>query len=284
MSGLSTTRQNALLLVAMLITQLLLISGSVKRTDGSTLLEGVVFQGSRPAVAAASAIAGGAGGLVGRLRAIGTARRENEVLRAEMSRLRGELTRYREAALENERLRRLLDMQETIAPRSVGASVLTANLSGQTRMIVIDHGTDEGVRPDLPAVAWGGAVGRVVFAGRHYAKVRLLSDPNAGAAGIVQRTRVQGMVVGRGSGPLAMIYLPAYADVVPGDRVVTSGLGGVFPRGYGIGVVTRVDDPTGVSKTAWIEPEVDYGAIEEVLVLLDAPGDFAGATAEEAPR
>lgn len=269
MSGLTPTRQNALLLVALLFAQLLLMSASVRGAEGSSLLEGAVFRVSEPLVGVTHFVSGGFGGVGRRLRELGTARTENAALRGELDRLRDELARSQEASLENERLRRLLHMREELAPRSVGASVVTASLAGQTKMIVIDRGTEQGVRPDLPVVAWGGAVGRVIFASGSRAKVRLLSDPNAGAAGLVQRSRAQGMVVGRGDGPMAMLYMPAYADVVLGDRVITSGLDGVFPRGFGIGRVNFVGDAVGVSKTVHLEPEIPFASLEEVLVILE---------------
>jgi rod shape-determining protein MreC len=97
----------------------------------------------------------------------------------------------------------------------------------------------------------------------------LIADPNGGAAGVVQRSRAQGMVVGRGDGPMAMLYVAAYDDVVAGDRVVTSGKDGVFPRGFTIGKVTAVGKQSGVSKQIYVQPEVDFVSLEEVLVLLD---------------
>jgi len=269
MAGLSDTRKNALLLVAMLFAQLLLISGRVKGAGGSTLLETGVLRATSPVLEATRTVGGGVSGVAARLHEIRTARTENVLLRRELESLRGELGRFREAALENERLRRLLEMKKELAPRSVGATVVAANLSGQTRMIVIDRGTDDGVRPDLPVVAWGGAVGRVIYADSHLAKVRLISDPNGGAAGLVQRSRAQGMVLGRGDGAMALAYVPSYEDVVPGDRVVTSGKDGVFPRGFTIGQVVAVGPDTGVSKTISVAPEVNFAALEEVLVLVD---------------
>jgi rod shape-determining protein MreC len=124
----------------------------------------------------------------------------------------------------------------------------------------------------MAVVAWGGADGRVVSVDRDYARVRLLSDPNSGAAGIIARSRAEGMVVGRGEEPIEMVYVPKYADVVPGDRVVTSGLDGVFPRGFGIGIVTVVGEPIGASKSIRLEPAVDDRGLEEVLILLEPYG------------
>ncbi len=112
-------------------------------------------------------------------------------------------------------------------------------------------------------------MGRVVRADAHSAKVRLLTDPSSGIAGVVPRTGWEGIVVGRGGPVLEMQYLPAYAEVLPGDRVVTSGLDGVFPKGFGIGRVLHVEEGRSASPRILLEPEADFGRLEEVLVLTE---------------
>ncbi len=273
-------RLDLAMLAVLLFGQLLLMASSLRQDASSEVLERGVASASRPAVGASRAAAGGIGGVLAGLRAIGTARSENVRLTGEVERARQELARYREAAAESARLRRLLGMREDLAPRSIGASVVTAKLTSQSWMLVIDRGTDAGVRPDQAVVTWGGAVGRVVFADRAFAKVRLVTDPNSGIAGVVQRSRAAGMVLGRGDGALDMSYVPKYEDVVAGDRVVTSGLDGVFPAGFDIGTVTAVRDTAGVSRDIRLEPEVDFRAVREVLVLLDPTGGTALALPE----
>ncbi len=266
-------RVNLFLLVALLLGQLLLMAGSVRRDPGAILLQTGVARAGQPVVAATRGVGQGVGGFLGSFRNLRGARDENALLRIEVERLRSEVNRYREQAAENERLRRLLGMRETLAPRSVGASIIARTLTGSTHMIVVDRGTRAGVKDDLPVVAWGGAVGRVVFAGPDHAKVRLLTDPNSGVSGLVQRSRAEGNVFGRGDAPLEMTYVPKYADVLVGDRVVTSGLEGVFPKGFGIGKVIQVEEPTGsTAKKILIEPEVPFTALEEVLMLTDPTG------------
>jgi rod shape-determining protein MreC len=275
MAGPARARTNLLLLAALLFGQLLLMSGSARNDAGTSLLESGLARVSRPVAGATRALSGGFAGFVGFWREVRTAREENVRLKADLGRTRGELDRSREQSLENQRLRRLLGMREDLAPRSAAASVVTTNMTSQARMIVLDRGTEAGINPDQAAVAWGGAVGRVVNAGGEFAKVRLLTDPNSGVAGLVQRSRAAGMVLGRGDGSLEMLYVPKYADVVIGDRVVTSGLDGVFPRGFGIGRVTLVADVAGATKAIRIEPEVDFRSLEEVLVLLQPVGGTA---------
>ena len=272
MAAVSPARANALLLGVMTFAQLLLMAASVRGSMAASAVAAVVGAASRPAVAPERSVSGILLDVMRFFRDVHADEIENVKLKLEVTRLSGELDRTRELAQENTRLRRLLGMHEDLAPKSIGASVVTARLAGQSRVILVDRGTADGVRPDVAVVAWGGAVGRVVSVEKGFARVRLLSDPNSGASGVIARSRAEGMIVGRGGEPMEMIYVPKYADVVVGDRVITSGLDGVFPRGFGLGRVTVVGEPVGASKSIRLEPEVDDRAVEDVLILLEPSG------------
>lgn len=276
----SSARFDVLLLVVLLFAQLLVMAGSVRRGGGASLLESGMGRATAPVVGAARTVSGGIGSAVDAIREIRTARDENVRLKSEVARLGAELDRAREQVEENARLRRLMGMRDELVPRSVVGRVVAASLSGQSRVLVIDVGEGAGIRAGLPVVAWGGALGRVVAVAPRHAKVRLLSDPSSGVAGVVQRSRAEGMILGRGATLLEMAYVPKYADVAVGDRIVTSGLDGVFPRGFGLGRVAEIGEPTGASLSIRVEPEVDFGGIEEVLVLLETPDSALLAPAE----
>lgn len=256
----------------MVFGQLLLIAGSAREGLATSTAAGAVGAVSRPVTAVERSLSSIVVGFVHLFRDLNADELERATLRREVTRLSGELERRKELDVENERLRRLLSMREDLAPRSIGAAVVTLRLTDQSRVVIIDRGSAAGVRPDMAVVAWGGAVGRVVSVERDFARVRLLTDPSSGAAGVIPRSRAAGMVVGRGAAPMDMIYVPKYDDVVLGDRVVTSGVDGVFPRGFGLGRVSVVGEPVGASKTIQIEPEVDERALEDVLVLLEPKG------------
>jgi rod shape-determining protein MreC len=272
MPVLSNNRTNVLILVVLLFGQLLLMSGSAKQVEGAGRAESLLMRVSSPIVGLAQAVGGGVRGAAGAVGDLWYARSRNTELEAELARLRGELALSREAELENIRLRQLLGMRDNLAPRSIGATVITSNLTGRAQLIVVDRGEQDGVRADLPVVAWGGAVGRVVETAPGRSKVRLLTDPNAGVAGVVQRSRAQGVIVGRGRGPLDLLYVPRFSDVAPGDRVVTSGLDGIFPRGFGVGRVVAINENADGSQTLRLDPELDYRLLEEVLILLEPVG------------
>ena len=279
MPALSTARQNVILLAVLLALQLFLMSNSAKRNGGVHALETLVMQVSWPGVRVARFGAGALRRGTTDARDLLAAHARNTVLESEVQRLNDELVRYREAQPENRRLRQLLGMREGMAPVSIAASIVTSNLSGRTRMIVVDRGRADGVEIDLPAIAWGGAVGRVVAVDPHHAKIRLLTDANSGVAGIVQRSRARGIVEGRGATTLYLLYVPRFSDVIHGDRVVTSGQDGIFPRGFGIGLVGSIRESPDGTQTIHLEPELDYASLEEVLILLE-PRDVEFETAE----
>ena len=103
-------------------------------------------------------------------------------------------------------------------------------------------------------------------------KVQTILDPNAGVAGLIQRTRVQGMIVGDGDRGCRMEYVSELANVEVGDVVVTSGLDQIYPKGYTLGVITAIGEGEGLTKIVEIRPEVDFRRLEEVLVLLKPEG------------
>ena len=284
MAAVSPARANALLLGVMAFAQLLLMAAGVRGGMAASAVAGAVGAVSRPAVSMERSVSGILVDVAHFFRDVHADDVLNVKLRLEATRLSGELARTTELAQENLRLRQLLGMHEELAPKSIGASVVTARLSGQSRVILVDRGAADGVRSDMAVVAWGGAIGRVVSVVKNYARVRLLSDPNSGASGVIARSRAEGMVVGRGGDPMEMIYVPKYADVVVGDRVVTSGLDGVFPRGFGLARVTVVGEPVGASKSIRLEPLVDERSVEDVLILLEPSGTKVLAPDEPEPR
>ena len=272
MAAVSPARANALLLGVMSFAQLFLIGASVRGSVAASGTASTVGALSRPAASAGQSVSGIVMNVAHFFKDLHADDVANVTLRREVTRLSGELDQTKELASENERLRRLLTMHEQLAPKSIGASVVTARLGSQSRVILVDRGSADGVRPDMAVVTWGGAVGRVVSVETGFARVRLLSDPNSGASGVIARSRAEGMVVGRGGEPMEMIYVPKYADVAVGDRIITSGLDGVFPRGFGLGRVTAVGEPIGATKSIRLEPEVDDRSIEDVLILLEPTG------------
>lgn len=285
MAVMSTTRTNAILLVLLLIGQMVLMTRSVGQVGGPTEFRGWVASLTSPIVTVSGAIGGGVRDFFGNAGNLFAADNRNSELESEIAGLRTELRIVREAANENRRLRRLLEMRENLVPISIGATIVTASLTGQEMAVVIDRGRQDGIQLDLPAVGWGGAVGRVVSLDRTHAVIRLLTDPNSGVTGIVQGSGAQGMVVGTGADVLEMLYVPRFSSVIHGDRVVTSGLDGIFPRGFGIGEVIEIQEKPDGSQTILLRPELDFRKMRELLILIEpVAGELLAPSSVELPQ
>ncbi|MDR1545449.1 MAG: rod shape-determining protein MreC [Deltaproteobacteria bacterium] len=195
---------------------------------------------------------------------------ENERLRQTLERQSSLIIQLAEERAANERLRRLLEFRKSSPRRWRAAKVVAWDPSPWFRSVIIDVGAADGLLDDSAVVSDRGVVGRVVETAPHFAKVLLLTDASSGIDAFVQRTRLNGLLSGRGRDAMSLDYVRKADDVRPGDLVVTSGLDGVFPPGLALGSVALVDkNSLGLFIEAQVRPMVDLGALEEVLVLLD---------------
>ena len=194
---------------------------------------------------------------------------ENEELRRELERTRTVLYRFKTEAEASGRLKTLLALRERLPEESIPAEVMKLALDEFEKMIIINRGREEGVVPDLAVVSSGGVVGRVVSVYPHRAKVQLIIDPSAGVAVQVERTRTQtnGIAVG-GRGLLCRVkFVSKMEDVRLGDRLLTSGLGGIYPKGLVVGQVASLRGGADMNMMIDLRPSIDFRQLEEVLVL-----------------
>ncbi len=195
---------------------------------------------------------------------------ENVRLRLEIEKLKSELVQYREAQIENIRLRKLLKLQERWQLPPLVAHVVGADVTPWLDSVVIDVGSKAGVKEGFILLAGAGVVGQVVKSGLFYSQAMLISDRNSAVAVIVQRSRARGVLKGQGRGLCRLEYVAAGADVRPGDVVITSGLDGIFPKGLLVGTVVTVGRGNGAGGTLFkevvVRPDVDLSKLEEVLV------------------
>jgi len=206
-------------------------------------------------------------------------------LRAEVARLRAEtvalrLRQLRQEALEaeNQRLRTLATLRERLPERTLGAEVVARDWNGFTRGLTIDRGRIDVAERLAAVIVTSGVVGRVAVLRRQSAVVQVLTDPASSIGGVVLRTRGQGLVEGVAGGRLRIKMAVSEEALQPGDLVVTSGIGELFPKGLPLGRVLRVHSATGLFRTAELEPAVDLTSVEEVLVLpRGAGGDLVPA-------
>ena len=202
-------------------------------------------------------------------------RQENKELRAALDRLRGRVNSMREADLASRRLRRLLNFSADRNLPLLGAEVVSWDPEAWFKTIIIDRGSSDGVRTGMPVASDSGVVGRVVGVSPAYAKVLLMIDYNSSIDAFVQRSRVRGILAGRSEKKCVLKYVLKNDDLIRGDVMVTSGLGGVFPKGLPLGTVSRVRT-TGhdVFLEVEVTPAVDFNRLEEVLVILTQPTPF----------
>ncbi|MEA2489728.1 MAG: rod shape-determining protein MreC, partial [Acidobacteriota bacterium] len=112
-----------------------------------------------------------------------------------------------------------------------------------------------------------GLIGRVVLTTNDLAKVQLINDNNCAVGSLVERTRRQGVIRGNGTGTVQMLDIPSLADVRPGDTIVSAGIDGIYPKGIPIGTIVKAEPGTSLFKTITVRPSVDFGTIEEVIVI-----------------
>ena len=210
---------------------------------------------------------------------------ENRRLRQEMEWLRGENNHLREAAAATQRLTSLLQFKEQALPTLVAAQVIGRDSSNRYKSVILNKGESDGIQKDMGVVTPSGVVGRVVKTTGATSVVLLVTDPNNAIAGLIQRTRDEGIVEGTAQGQAKLKYIPMLSAVKEGDHVVTSGLVGGFPRGLSIGTITSIAREEGaLFQTAQIVPEVDVNHVEEVLIIqaphgqsIDVPAKVEGA-------
>ena len=197
---------------------------------------------------------------------------ENRKLKEETQLLLEQISRLREYEHGNRELRKLLGFREQgdIGKVSIGAEVIGRNPVNWYRTIVIDRGERDGIKRGMVVVSGEGLVGRVKEVGPAISQVMLILDERSSVSAIIQRTREHGIVQGRLTDILRMKYLSGKTEVIRGDIVRSSGLGGVYPKGVLIGTVANVERADyGLTMSAEVLPAVDFSRLENVLVILD---------------
>ncbi len=200
-------------------------------------------------------------------------RESYDALARENEELRGTLAFTWETQVENERLRKMLQFERETPGEIVSARVIGSDSASFSKSVRINRGKRHGVRRNMAVVTPGGVLGRVAEVSTFHSDVQLIADGRSAVPVRVQRTRAQGVLEGLGRGLCHLKYVARSEDVMPGDVVVTSGLGGIFPPGLPVGTVTQVERKEyGVLQNVRVAPAVDLRRLpEEVMVLLDAP-------------
>lgn len=261
----------------------LLISAQVQSKSGMPLLEAMAFGAFSGVQRASAGFADGVASLWGRYVAVHGVVAENERLRGEITQLHGELQQRDALAAQSRSLEAILHLQQSVAQRTIAARVIAGDPTPGSLVITIDRGTADGLRESLGVITTGGVVGRVMGQPLpHAARVQLLTGRSAGVGAVLEQAKATGIIQGGGDDPpLRMTFVPNSYDVKAGERVLTSGQDGIFPSGFVIGWVTQAERGSTMYKLIAVRPSVNFGRLDVVLVLLDAPPVGAGAGAEK---
>jgi len=199
-------------------------------------------------------------------------RRENQVLRELNLTLADEVSRLREARLENVRLRGLLGLKEEKRSGVVAANVIGKNLALLRNTVTLDVGERNGVRVNMPIVTEDGLAGKVVATSGGYAVAQILFNKEIRVSAKIERSRVDGIIRWDGGSLLALTDVAKTLDVRTGDVVMTSEYSTFFPAGVRIGLVTSARGSEGsLFQTVDVRPAVDFTRLEEVFVLTTTP-------------
>ncbi len=212
-------------------------------------------------------------------------RKQNRELQDEVARLQLEQVRLKQDADQARRLQVLLDFKEKFISKTVAAQVIASSGTEQSRLITIDKGSNDHIKPDMPVITPDGIVGKVKEVFPLSSQVLLINDHDSGAGVILESSRLQGIVKGTSLGELQINDIMSDEKVESGERVITSGGDRIYPKGYSVGTVIgatpdRENDPFLVIK---IKPAADLNRLEEVLVITKMTDDSQATASGPAP-
>ena len=262
-----------LIILAVIIALSVLISATLGDRASLTLPERALRAVFEPIGGFFWNIGSGVSNFFGGLFRLGSVIDENNRLKEEVEALTAEVAQLTGLESENARLFELLNLKKSVKGKTVAGKVVYRDAGNWLGTLVIDKGTDNGVQVGMAVINSMGIVGRVVTTSGSTASVLLANDPRNAIGAVTVRSRDFAIAegVGDGTGVLKLKPLGDAPDLLPGDLVISSGLGGVYPAGHIIGEIVDVDEGAyGIAKSAYVRSSVDFNRIEEVLVLLES--------------
>lgn len=201
-------------------------------------------------------------------------RQDNLALLEENRKLLNSIASLRETQQENLRLRKMLQFQEKFHLESVTARVIAKDISTEFRAIRINRGESSGIQKNMAVVTNEGIVGRILRTTESTADVVTIVDLLSAVDAIVERSRARGIVEGLTDEICQLKFALRTDDIEPGDVLISSGLGGIFPKGVPVGTVSKVRRKTfGITQEVEVRPSVDFSKLEEVLVITRAQSE-----------
>ncbi|MBN2373338.1 rod shape-determining protein MreC [bacterium] len=200
-----------------------------------------------------------------------TVKRENLKLKEYIAELEAINMRFLEIEKENERLKELLEFREKLPTAIISAQIIGKDATSWFRSTILDKGTKDGVCVNQPVVTNKGIVGKVVRTTSSASMVELITDKNSRVAAMIQKNRAEAILCGQ-SGPICTLeYLARDVDIQIGDSVISSGMGGIFPKGLMLGIISKIEkaekESYGLFQYAEVAPQVPFSKLEDVLIL-----------------
>ncbi len=193
---------------------------------------------------------------------------DNLALLDENRKLLNSIANLREIQQENIRLKKLLQFEETFKLETVVARVIAKDVSSEFRSIRINRGEDSGIKRNMAVLTDEGIVGRVLRTTPKTSDIVTVLDLYSAVDAIVERSRARGVIEGLTDDTCQLKYALRTDDIKPGDFLISSGLGGIFPKGVPVGTVSKVNrQPYGITQEVEVKPSVDFSKLEEVLVV-----------------
>jgi rod shape-determining protein MreC len=198
-----------------------------------------------------------------------TLRQQNSALEAENSRLQVQIVELQQQVTEAQLLSTLVDYERRhVENQYIAASVIARDISPFMHYVIIDRGSDDGLRKGMPVITQQGLVGSIAAVTAGAARVQLINDPGSSINVILQQSDIEAVLNGQITGEIELDMISQNATIQPGDLVMTSGLGGNYPANLVIGqVVTIRNEASALFQTASVQPAVDFSQLEIVLII-----------------
>jgi rod shape-determining protein MreC len=269
-----TTGKNPLFFFACIVlASLLLITASIRYGKGKLFFESVIVRVFSPAQSLLTQARTSVSDLLDRYFFLTEVSRENDRLLREVDQLTRRNSDLLEIIKQQGRIKKLQGANKNGKVKSLTARVIGRDSTQWSKMIFIDKGTDDGIRGNVAVVTDAGIVGHIIHSTATTSKVLLITDSRSAIDSLFQNTRVPGVSTGTGEGLCEIKFVPIDAELEVGDRVISSGLGGVFPKGRMVGsVVSVVKRRQELFQDVVVTPSADLSRLEDVLVLLPVTG------------
>src|SRR3954469_3545525 len=290
--GFFARHRNSVVLAAALFVQIVGLAAQVKRPldpahpdSGSVRLirlwtVSVLSPFERGIVSTGHSFRGFWGGYVD-LRSV---REENRRLRDENQELKIQQALWNQDASQAHRLQTLLDFKQHFIHQTVAAQVIGSSGTDNSRVLYLDRGARDGVKPDMAVITPDGIVGKISRTFATTSQVLMITDPTSGVGGLLEASRLHGIVRGTASGDIALRYIMQEETVQKGDRVLTSGGDRIFPKGLQVGVIKDISRGGDGFYNLTIAPAANLNRLEEVLIVTQISNDSLVADGTEAPQ